>query len=125
MPKRTLADVERERQLQRQRAWKRSAEVRAENKLVRLMIKDELIDGYDLIASRLEMPDPKVAEQLETIVSRWRVDKLVRAVPGMGPSRTQEVLAIFAVSPRQRVGALSMERRLELSKLVRAAVEIV
>jgi hypothetical protein len=125
MTKRTMADVREERQAQREAAWKRSAQVRAENKVVRLMLKNKQLDGYDLIAGRLDLPEPDVVKELEAIVSRWRIDKVVRAVPGMGASRTQEVLSIFSASPRQRLGALSMERRLELSKLVKAAVEIV
>jgi hypothetical protein len=125
MSKRTMADVREERQAQREAAWKRSAQVRAENKVVRLMLKNKQLDGYDLIAGRLDLPEPDVVKELEAIVSRWRIDKVVRAVPGMGASRTQEVLSIFSASPRQRLGALSMERRLELSKLVKAAVEIV
>lgn len=123
--KRTMDDVRDERQAQRQAAWERSAQVRAENKLVRAMIKRKQIDGYDLIAGRLDLPDTDVVKQLEAIVTRWRIDKAIRAVPGMGAVRTQEVISIFSASPRQRLGALSMERRLELSKLVRAAVEII
>lgn len=123
--KRTIKDLRDERQAQRKAAWERSAAVRAENKMVRLMIKNKQIDGYDLIAGRLDLPDTDVVRQLEAIVTRWRIDKTIRAVPGMGAVRTQEVLTIFSASPRQRLGALSMERRLELARLVRAAVEIV
>lgn len=120
----TIEDVAALRQRQREKAWARSKEVRSENKVIRLMVKNRQLDPYQLIAGSLELDDPKVAKQIEAIIARWRVDKVCRAVPGMGPARTQAVLAIFEASPRQRLGALSMERRLELSNLVKAAIEI-
>jgi hypothetical protein len=125
MAKRTLSDVERERQLQRERATARSREVRRENKVIRQLIIGKKLDGFNVIAGRAGELSPEDAAGVEKIVSRWPIDRVLRACPGMGKVRTHEVIAIFRAPPTQRLGSLSMERRLELAKLMQAVTRIV
>jgi hypothetical protein len=83
------------------------------------------VDIYALIAGTIAdvEPDQALAEKMEALVSRWTLDKTLRSVPGVGPSKRHDVLSVFRASPRIRLGNLTFARRQELSNLARAATD--
>lgn len=107
------------RRSQRMAALAKGNAVRKRNALVKQLLKERKVTPEDLIAGTIA--DDDVAEALEQAIRSWPVKRLVLAVPGIGDTRSQEVLAVFRCSPRTVVSALSFERRAELAGLVRAA----
>lgn len=115
------AAVLRDRAVQRRQALEESKRVRAELKLVRRLIKERKLDPFDAISGNVQPAE--LAKEVETIVVRWRLMPMLRSIPGIGPARAQEVLAVFRASPRARLGTFSWERRKQLAELAKLAAE--
>jgi hypothetical protein len=59
----------------------------------------------------------------EKHVSKWGLEYLLRCVPGIGKQKLWDIMLAFHGKPLTMVGALSDERRLELTRLVQTALE--
>lgn len=58
-------------------------------------------------------------EEWEDDIAGWRVEQLLRIVPGIGSSTSQEIYEVGKFSPRQLVRSLNPGRREQLAELCR------
>lgn len=65
----------------------------------RARIKDELAAGTRAIASVLD-------QRQDPILSRLRIDEVLRALPGIGPAKTARILKVCDIDPKRRLGQL-------------------
>lgn len=100
--------------MERQRAAKLAAlkkanAVRARKKELRERLKRGDLDPIKLLRGGY----PK----WESVIAEWRVEYLVKIIPGIGVVTAQEVYEVMRLSPSTRVQALIPERREQLAKL--------
>jgi hypothetical protein len=119
------ADLAAARRQQRLEALEVSKRNRRENKLLKDAMRAKRVDPFALLAGTIGdvMDDQRLAARLEEVVTRWPIERALRAVPSVGPTRAAQIIAAFRASPKVRVGQLSMTRRDELARLVRAATD--
>lgn len=98
------------RKQQRSAALKKATEARREIARFRAAIRSGEIDSIDLIAGQLEDCEPRI--------NRWRLETLLKIIPGIGSSTAQEIYEVGPFSPTQLVSSLSPERRARLAQLV-------
>lgn len=103
----------RQRRAALEKAWARKRQRSA----LRKRLKAGELDAWALIRG-------EVAEYEEDIKT-YTLQQLLQIIPHIGPARVHEVLATFKASPMLRVRALSDERRVELARIARSAVEYV
>ena len=115
------------RQAQRDRALAIANERRREQAALKVAIKQRKIDVYALIEGTLgdqvggDDDAVRLADRLEEVVRRWSLAKVLRAAPGIGPTKAQDILTAMNASPSAKLGSLTFERRKELSTLVRVS----
>jgi hypothetical protein len=97
-------------------------ERRKQDALVKRLFTNGKLDALAAIAGKLD--DPEVAAEVEAVISRWPLDKVLRAVPKIGPARAYEILTVFRAPPSVRLRALSYERRSQLAHLAAEAREL-
>lgn len=103
-----MSDLTRQDQV-RMRNLRRANEVRARRKELKEKVRAGEVDAIALVAGRLELWEP--------VIEPWKIDMLLRMVPGIGPSTAQEIYEVGRFVPTLRVGALSPERRARLAEL--------
>lgn len=79
------------------RARGRSQAIEARRR--RAHVKTELASGARSLAAVLE-------ERHDPVLSRLRIEEVIRALPGIGPARTRAILADCAIDPKRRLGQL-------------------
>lgn len=82
-------------------------------KQLRVDIRDERVDDVALVKGDLA--------EYEPIVTKWPVERLLKACYDIGPVRAFQIMSVARVSPSKRVGDLSWERRMLLARLVEEA----
>lgn len=103
----------------RRRAKQRQAALDKANKqrVVRSELKQRLkrreLDAIAVVAGDSEV---------ESLLPRWRVGALIRAVPGIGDASMVEICEVGKFSPTMRVSALSKARREQLAELCKQAL---
>ena len=102
------------RRAQRDHALAVANAVRKRRAELKEAMKRGEVDPVALVAGTLEEYEPDIA--------RWRVEQLLRSLPGIGPATMQEILLVFRASPTQKVSAFSYERRQHLARLVAQAL---
>lgn len=98
------------RNKQRSAALDKARAVRSEIARFRSAIRSGEIDGFKLVEGRLEEHEERIA--------RWRLETLLKLIPGIGSSTAQEIYEVGPFSPTQLVGSLSPQRRARLAQLV-------
>lgn len=106
--------LDKRRARQRDAALKKAMARRQARAKLREQCKSGEVRWYDLIAGRLD--------EWEDEVAGWRLEQLLRVIPGLGPVVSHEVIEAFVASPRMKVSALTFERREQLAKLVADAL---
>lgn len=112
-----MADASRlhdRRRRQREAALKVAMKRRERRAELRRKVKSGQVDALDLVAGRLD--------EWEDDVAGWRLDQLLRVVPGCGSVTTHEVIEAFVASPRMKVSGLTFERREQLASLLADAL---
>lgn len=77
---------------------------------IRAACKDGRIDPIKLVAGKYE--------EHEDDLAGWKLEQLLRIVPGIGSATSAEIYEVGPFSPRQLVSSLSPQRRERLAELV-------
>ena len=93
----------------------RANRIRQAQKNMRLDLKAQKIDPYELIAGN--------NAKLEGLLRGMKISKVLKMVPGVGIVTRDELLAELGVSADVRFTALTYERREALAALLRAVLE--
>lgn len=89
---------------QRRDALRRAAQVRAE----RAGIKDQLKKGTMTLAEAL------TAAESSDVIARTRVTELLKAMPGVGKVRAQQLMELHGIAQGRRVRGLGTSQRAAL-----------
>lgn len=100
---------------QRDAALEKARWVRRARRELREALKDEKLDGYALIAG--DIP------QWEDVVKGMRLEVALRMLPGVGRVTADDAIAELQLDRNDELGALSFERRAELSRWIREVVD--
>lgn len=76
---------------------------------LRAACKEKKIDAIALVRGDLE--------EWEDDIAGWRLEQLLRIIPGIGSATAQEIYEVGKFSPRHLVSALAPARRAELARL--------
>jgi hypothetical protein len=109
---------------QRMAALEKAYVAKREGGLVRRLIAGRKVDPIHTIAGTLgDLAgfDPEAAERIEKVLQSWSVERLLNAVPGIGPSKRHQIIESFGLSPGTKIRDLTYEQRGVLSRLTRAA----
>lgn len=87
---------------------KRAAEARA----ARCEIKREIAEGEMSASEAVKQAAPG------TTLGRMRTLELLRAVPGIGPARSESIMADLDISQNRRLGGLGKHQRAKLIELL-------
>ena len=112
-----MADMSRldeRRERQRLAALEVSHARRARRKELRGKLRTGELDPLAMVAGRLD--------DYEDDIAGWRLEQLLKVIPGVGSVTLHEILEAFVASPRMKVRGLSYERREQLARLVANAL---
>lgn len=105
----------------RKAGLEKGRKIREANAVVRRLLKEGRIDPQRAIAGTLDPVDPVQAAAQRTI-NRWKLPRVIRAVPGIGPAKEQEIMHTMQVSPNTKLSDLRVQRRDELARYVGIAL---
>lgn len=99
---------------QRTAALEASKRRRARRKELREQLRQGKLDPLAMVAGRLDAYEDDIAG--------WRLEQMLRVIPGVGSVTVHEIIEAFVASPRMKVRGLSYERREQLARLVADAL---
>lgn len=112
-----MEDVRAAREKQRRAALDKGNEIRRERAVLKQKLKAGEVDPWALLRGE--------SAEHEPAIESWTLQQILACIPGIGPARIHEILMVFKASPLLKVAGLSDERRVELARIARSAVDIV
>jgi len=109
-----ISRLEERKQRQREAALEVSRERRARRKELRGKLRSGEADPLAMVAGRID--------DYEDDIAGWRLEQMLRVIPGVGSVTMHEILEAFVASPRMKVRGLSYERREQLARIVADAL---
>lgn len=97
------------REYQQNKALSRAAAARKARIALKAQMRRGEIDPFALLRGEYE--------EHEKGLRTWRLEDIVKAIPGIGPATAHEIFELMPASPAQRMHSLTMERRDRLARL--------
>lgn len=95
---------------QKKEFLKAANEQRRRIKVLRRALKLKAIDDLELVKGNIP--------EFEPLIATWRVERLLRSCPMIGPTRCTYILQVASINAGRPVGKISYAKRVELARLV-------